>query len=648
MAFDIETTSTYINDEKTAFMYIWMFGIGEDVYYGRTWDEFKEVMDELSSQLNLNENRRVIVYVHVLAFEFQFFYKLFNWINVFSLDPHKPIYALTTTGIEFRCSFLLSGYRLEKVGENLRTHEIKKLVGNLDYSKIRHHNTELSKEELEYCENDVLIILYYIAEQLEEYRNNISLIPLTNTGRVRNYCRKKTLYSDYDNYRALMQSLVLTPDEYQQFKMGFQGGFTHAAYRHVGKVLKNVTSKDFASSYPYTMVSEMFPMSAPRLIEEIDDLEYYLDMYCCIFDVEFSRLEGIHCEHTISLSRCCNVKNPIVDNGRIAYADSLVTTITEQDYRVIEQFYTWDSMTITNFRIMDKAYLPKNFILAILKLYGDKTSLKDVEGKEVEYLRSKGMINSCYGMTVTDIARDDISFEHGNWTRNKPDLGYAMGRYNRSKRRFLYYPWGVWVTAYARRNLFTGIYEFDKDYVYADTDSIKVLNIENHMDYINSYNTEVENKLKRMCDYYDIPIQLTEPKAPNGEKKRLGIWADDGEYTWFKTLGAKRYMVESKGKIKITVSGLNKSTTVPYLLKKYGDKIFECFDDKLKVPAGYTGKMTHTYIDETKTFEIEDYLGETALVTTLSGVHLEPAAYELSLSQAFVDYLKGIRKEATV
>ena len=53
--------------------------------------------------------------------EFQFIRKYFHFIDVFSIDERKPIYAVTNKGIEFRCSYILSGYKLEKVGEHLNS-----------------------------------------------------------------------------------------------------------------------------------------------------------------------------------------------------------------------------------------------------------------------------------------------------------------------------------------------------------------------------------------------------------------------------------------------------------------------------------------------------------------------------------------------
>ena len=80
--------------------------------------------------------------------------------------------------------------------------------------------------------------------------------------------------------------------------------------------------------------------------------------------------------------------------------------------------------------------------------------------RNVEYLGSKEMVNAAYGMTVTDICRDEIIYDESSqmdWEKQKPNIEDAIEKYNKSARRFLFYPWGVWVTAYARRNLFSGL-----------------------------------------------------------------------------------------------------------------------------------------------------------------------------------------------
>lgn len=654
-AFDIETTS-FSNqlDEKCAIMYCWQMAINGRVIFGRTWDEFIKVINRLTEFFNLYSGRRLIMYVHNLAFEFQFIRKRLEWESVFSIETRKPLYALTTGGIEFRDSYLLSGYSLAKLGDNLQKYKVKKLVGDLDYSKIRHSKTPMTEKEIAYCENDVLVVSAYIQEEIEK-AGNITRLPLTKTGYVRNYCRSKCFYGDdrhktstktYQKYRELILNLHLTGDEYKQLKRAFQGGFTHAAARFSGKVEKNVDSIDFTSSYPYVLLSEQFPMSSGRIVEihSKEEFQKYINLYCCLFDVEFTNLTPKFInENYISLSRCYQHEKAVVNNGRVVSADKIVTTITDVDYTVIEKTYDWDSMTIYNFRVYNRGYLPTNFVKSILKLYSDKTTLKGVEGKEVEYLVSKGMLNSCYGMTVTDIVRDEIIYSD-EWDTEKADVENDIEHYNKSRNRFLFYPWGVWVTAYARRNLWGGILAFGDDYIYSDTDSIKCLNIEKHFDYINEYNNTVKRKLQVAANYHKIDFELFQPKTIKGIKKLIGVWdweTEKEKYTRFKTLGAKRYMIEQDGKINITVAGVNKKTAVPYLVKTYGNKIFDAFTNDLTIPKEYTGKMTHTYIDERRTGTIIDYLGNTNTYDEYSGVHLENAEYSLSLSQAYIDFLKG-------
>lgn len=647
VAFDIETSS-FISEysEKAATMYVWTLGINGYCFIGRTWQEFIDSLEMVSNYLLLSLNRRLVIYVHNLAYEFQFMRGYFNWNKVFSIDVRKPIYAITDIGIEFRCSYLLSGYSLEKLGDRLIKYKVSKLVGYLDYSLVRHSKTELTKDELMYCINDVLVVMAYIQERIE-LDGNISLIPLTKTGYVRQYCKRSCLGSGKNRnreYREIIKSLTLEPDEYRQLKRGFQGGFTHANSFYSGKTIANVGSYDFTSSYPTVMISEKFPMSKGELVrlKSYEEFSKTLLLYCCLFDVEITGLEStLYFENYISYSKCWGVVNATINNGRIVRADKICTTITEQDFLIISRFYTWDDLRIANFRRYKRGYLPTEFVKAIIKLYQDKTRLKGVSGKEFEYMQSKEMLNSCYGMAVTDICRDEIVYD-GEWSSEKQDIQSALDKYNRSFSRFLFYPWGVWVTAYARKNLFTGIYECGNDYVYSDTDSIKIVNADSHEQYISGYNENILEKLQLALLWHNLDPELVCAVSDRGVVKPLGVWDFEGTYDRFKTLGAKRYLAEKDGKLLLTVSGLSKVAGAEYLKAKF-DNPFDGFTDELYIPPEYTGKNIHTYIDDEQRGKIMDYRGVISEYSEKSSIHLEAAEYSLSIGYEYARYLLSIQ-----
>ena len=663
ISFDIETTSTYLTQfnksnqmDKVAIMYEWTLCINGVVMIGRTWKEFLLVCSKMIEWYNLTKDKRMIVYVHNLSFEFQFLRKLFEWSKVFSLDKRKPIQAVTEDGIEFRCSYLLSGYSLMNLSKQLTVYKFEKLMGDLDYSLIRHSETPLSKEELQYCINDTLVVVAYIWETINRL-GGINKIPLTKTGYVRRYCRDMCLYEEdkkshkksskkFHKYRELMKELTLDKETYLQLKRAFAGGFTHASAFYSGKTVENVGSFDFSSSYPYVMISEQFPMSKPEkiVIKSDDEFLRNLKLYCCLFDLEIFDLEATEIyENYISSSHCYDSEDIYENNGRVVTAKRVKITVTEQDFFIIERMYTWSNLKISNFRRFRKQYLPTDFVKSILKLYVDKTELKGVDGREVDYMQSKEKVNASYGMIVTDICRDEIVYEE-NWDNSEVDIEKSINSYNKSIRRFLYYPWGVWVTAYARKNLFTGIVEFNTDYIYSDTDSIKGMNIDKHMEYIEKYNRNVIRKLEKAMEYHNIPIEMTKPKNIKGEEKQIGIWEFENVYNRFKTLGAKRYMTDVNGDISLTVSGINKKKAIPYLLNEYGNEVFEHFEDGLTIPREYSGKMTHTYIDEEQNGLIVDYLGNRYIYKELSSVHLENVEYSLSLSERYVEFLLGIKE----
>lgn len=168
-------------------MYIWMFGINDKVYYGRTWEELKAFLIRIEYW---GTYEKKYVYVHNLAYEFQFLRNIFTFKNVFARKSRKPIkFELDEFNFEFRCTLMMTNCKLEKLADVYQL-KVKKLVGNLDYTKIRNSKTILTEKELSYCENDCLVIYEYIKKELETY-NTLKNIPLTSTGHVRKELKEK-------------------------------------------------------------------------------------------------------------------------------------------------------------------------------------------------------------------------------------------------------------------------------------------------------------------------------------------------------------------------------------------------------------------------------------------------------------------------
>ena len=699
-SFDIETSSFKEMGEKKACMYLWSLNINGSTIVGREWKEFVKVINFIAKHMHTNKHP-LVIYVHNLAYEFQWMRGWFKWTEVFAVDKRRPIHATLDNGIEFKCSYILSNYALAYIGEKLLLkYKVQKDVGAVDYSQIRHWSTSLTDEEIWYNVHDNQVVTSFIQEKLEN-EGNITQIPLTNTGYVRQYCRDfcftqqqkepKAVKKAKARYHERMKSLQIVSEcEYDQLHQAFAGGFTHTASKYSGKVIENCCSIDLASSYPAVMVTRKFPMGRGTFLGDstIERLEFFIEHdYCCLFTLHLHNVEPLfRWENYISVSKCTILSDDYVaNNGRVVSASELQVVITEQDWDIIKKCYTFDNPEIYQLRIYPADYLPRPFILSILHLFEKKTSLKDVEGRDVEYMVSKNMINASYGMSVTNIVRDLYEYSAtGDWLTSKANVTKQIDDYNKSYNRFLFYGWGVWVTAHARHNLWDAIFEFGEDYAYADTDSIKGHNFEKHETFVTLYNFKIEMALRKMCKYWSINFELCQPKTVKGKKKMIGVWEREKDYKRFKAIGAKRYLFEyMNGELWFTISGVQKRTGVPYLLYKYSnpdyldlyklaynprfdqkeesekawetilkmhetgqlsyDLIFEKFNDGLYFPEWATSKQTLTYIDKPLIGTCTDYLGKKAPIYEQSYIHMEPQSYYLSQTADYILYLRGFQ-----
>ena len=656
-AFDIETTN--INDDpknRMAFPYHMQLMIGDVFITCRTIEQLGKVFSKLQQNYGLNSKYRLIMYVHNLPFEFQFIRCYFHFTDCMSKSQRQVFKVFFDQfGIEMRDSYVLSGMSLAKTAENLTEHTIRKLKGDLDYRPVRFPSTKLTDAELAYCYNDVKIICCYIEEQMKWY-GNITKIPLTNTGRVRRHVRKHCLHVEKKNgkkicpYKDIIRQLTLEADEYAYLLDAFLGGYTHANAMYSTKLLKDVHSIDFTSSYPTVMMSEQYPMSKGIFIDNLnitsyDDFVTYLNDRLAVVMVEFTNLETRPevPDDYLSDSRVYESKGKIIqNNGRIHKAEHVVEILTNIDLEMAVKAYSFTSIRIMSGWFYYKNYLPKEFIESVLEFYVDKTTLKGVKGKEAEYLLKKGMLNSCYGMCVTDICKDEekCTFEDG-WKTKRADVDKKIDEYNKDPNRFLSYAWGVFITAYARRNLFTGIMSMGKDYVYCDTDSIKFLNMEKHKAYIEDYNRNIIRKCTECLNYRGLDPAMLAPKNQKGEVKQIGIWDYEGRYDYFKTLGCKRYLTYKDGEFDLTCAGLPTKAGLNSLLADGNDiqQVFSKFNQEFEVPAPDAGKLGHAYIDKSFEYSGIDKNGNYDRITYKSCCVLFDISFTVTFAELYQLYL---------
>lgn len=86
-----------------------------------------------------------------------------------------------------------------------------------------------------------------------------------------------------------MDKEKITLEQYNLLLKAFRGGNTHANRYKVGRIISNVTSYDFASSYPAVMIcSDQFPsgrlMECTNSVQTPDGIDYYIKNYWCIFE----------------------------------------------------------------------------------------------------------------------------------------------------------------------------------------------------------------------------------------------------------------------------------------------------------------------------------------------------------------------------
>lgn len=624
---------------KGSLVYIWMFSVNECVIYGRNLLEFIDFLDKLCDHIKV----KFRIYVHNLAFDFQFIRKYIDFSKVFARKPRKPIFA-EYRNCQFCCSYMLTRKSLAKCAENYTS--LRKRSGDLDYNKLRTPGTQLTRVEKKYCEFDCKVLYHTIAFFREKY-GRIDIIPLTQTGEVRYSFRQQLEKGDHHTYMSQVKRLVPSPDIQMLLRYILEGGDTHANIYHLGEVLENVRSFDKSSAHPSQFFLKKFPLYRFSQIKDRDfrqlKQDYPMDDYAYICTVDIYNIKPRVSQSYISLHRTTISKNVVTDNGRVFTADHVRLTCTEVDLAIINMCYTYEGdIACTNIYISKKERLPKELLDLTLLFYLPKTALKNIEGKELEYLNSKEQLNGIYGMCITDVFGAVAEYVDGVWQDTReltnPEIEKKLKKQKSPFSAYnLIYQVGVWTPLYSRLDLWEVIAECGEDEVYHDTDCVHSIN--DHSGIIYKINDRILKGLAECEECYGYEKGTLSPCDSHGISHPLGVWEEEKSQKFFKTLGAKKYaVVTDDNRLSITVSGVNPRKAVTDVGRGATLSSLDDFSVGWVFDIYHSGRMISEYIDDPQTYIIDgkEY-------TQLSGICMYPSTYELGVTSDLAELVEIVQ-----
>lgn len=296
-------------------------------------------------------------------------------------------------------------------------------------------------------------------------------------------------------------------------------------------------------------------------------------------------------------------KNIIVDNGKLIKADKVTIKATEYDLLSYSLMYEFEITKCNYLEATKKSkwadeyiqttmryHLVKKNELSLLKAGNKKIeNLVDFTGARLyspaavenfysfdlkdqksfiksEYAGTKqNGVNNQYGILVQKIINDNITFDLDAYRYQKEEDVIQGCNGIQTTRDYIT---GMYITAFARLDLAFMSYIIYNEaetatICYWDTDSIKL-----------KIKKEEREIIEKLFNYYNRKIKKIRDTAVSyyGELYNLGIWEADGDYKYFYTLGAKKYLtVDFNDNVELTNAGVNKRKMSDFLTAKYNE-----------------------------------------------------------------------------
>lgn len=509
---------------------------------GRTIDSFMAAVHDIYDMVNEERKRpkKITVFTHNLKFDGDFiiWWLLHGHGQISNEVRENVLYSFVAhyEGIEitFRDSLKIFPQSAAAIG---KLYGIKKLAGEWDYNKYRDEHTEITEQEWQYVDHDVMIISRALADYRQQgYVENTQAAIAYNDRLRKTYPKfKKTLarvYKDRDYERFLSfypdEIRPLPFDLHKHLMLGYFGGISYLNPLYARRDLQHVHSFDVHSMYPDKMANWRLPVGMPLIINNPTQSEAWrmISNYDCVI-VEWSgltlKLKGP--EYFPALMFPTAPQTSIRMEGKIIRCRDEDAVLTGIDCRIMASEYDIQAGTITRvylFKSRKGHY--KDFVDYWMGIKSDADRIRNDPASTAEEVANantqrsiaKVMLNSSYGKDGTKLLRKTHAtyLSEEDLLESNIEIELADVEY--------YLPSAIFICALARYQLWNAVRLVRPYFIYCDTDSVKVTQ-----------------------EGYDILMASPDFDV---DDYRLGAWGYEGEYLAARFVRQKTYSYTQKDK----------------------------------------------------------------------------------------------------
>ena len=310
-----------------------------------------------------------------------------------------------------------------------------------------------------------------------------------------------------------------TYGEYQRYRKALFGGIVYVPYK--GLVIEDqLMCLDLTSAYIFDLLIELHCSTSFKL-EDSDNFEYFLESTTQtsigFYKIKyFSESTKVRCFKSI-------------DDMHFEPGEQEVECIlTSIDLKNLKSLATIVSIECDWLYSSKLDHLPKYLLDEVVKQYKRKQELPNGDLRDLQ----KSIVNGIFGDCIKKIRSKKEFYT----AKNNPSLAPQ---------------WGIWCTAYARKNLLALATKME-GWVYSDTDSIYCFDNEHNRNLLKEYNENAQRRIKEFCNEFGYDYDIL---------KDLGTFKIEKIIKRFKAHAQKIYMYETiDGEFKLVAAGLDQHT----------------------------------------------------------------------------------------